>query len=200
VSVSAIGPVVLDQPVLDDPLALLRHRRSRPSLAAPAPGAAQLDQILRAAAGAPDHGRLRPWRFVVVDEGAREALGDSFAAAHAEREPTAGPAELHRTRAKALRAPMIVVVVSAPTPHPTIRTWEQRASAVCVAYGVLLAAQALGFGAMWRSGWYGEAPKVRAHLGLADTEDVTAWIYLGTPAGPAPAPRQPIDPPVTWLR
>jgi nitroreductase len=183
----------------DDPLALLRERRSRPALTSPAPDPAQHREILSAAAAAPDHGRLRPWRFVVVDEGARTALGDAFAAAHTEREPMAAAADLQRTRAKALRAPMIVVVVSAPVPHPKIRRWEQRASAVCVAHGVVLAAHALGFGAMWRSGWFGESPKVRAHLGLADAEDVTAWVYLGTPAGPAPAPRQTFDPPVTWL-
>jgi nitroreductase len=183
----------------DDRLALLRERRSRPALTAPAPDPTQLREILRAASAAPDHGRLRPWRFVVVDEGARGALGDAFAAAHAEREPMAGPAELQRTRAKVLRAPMIVIVVSTPLPHPKIRMWEQHASAACVAHGLVLAAHALGFGAMWRSGWYGESPKVRAHLGLSDAEDVTAWIYLGTPTGPAPAPREAFDPPVTWL-
>jgi nitroreductase len=186
-------------PVGTDPLALLRDRRSRPALTTPAPDPAQLDEILRAASSAPDHGRLRPWRFIVVAEGARGALGDAFAAAHAEREPTASPTALQRTRAKALRAPMIVVVVSAPQPHPKVEMWEQHASAVCAAHGVVLAAHALGFGAMWRSGWFGGAPGVRAHLGLAAGEDVTGWIYLGTPAGPAPAPRQPVDPPVTWL-
>jgi nitroreductase len=182
-----------------DPLALLRDRRSRPKLTTPAPSPAQLDEILRAACNAPDHGRLRPWRFVVVAGDARETLGEVFAAAHAELDPGAGAIELQRTRAKALRAPMIVVVVSAPVPHHRIRTIEQQASAVCVAHGVVLAAQALGFGAMWRSGWFAEAPAVRTHLGLADTEDVTGWIYLGTPTGPAPAPRRPVDPPVTWL-
>jgi nitroreductase len=183
----------------EDPLALLRDRRSRPALTGPAPDPVQLREILRAASSAPDHGRLRPWRFVVVDDGARGALGDAFAVAHAEREPTAGPADLNRTRAKALRAPLIVVVVASTRPHPKVPAWEQRASAVCVAHGVVLAAHALGFGAMWRTGWYGEAPKVRAHLGLDDAEDVTGWLYLGTPAGANLAPRAPVDPPITWL-
>jgi nitroreductase len=52
---------------------------------------------------------------------------------------------------------------------------------------------------MWRTGWYGEAPKVRAHLGLYDGEEVTGWIYLGTPAGPVPSPRPDAEPSVTWL-
>lgn len=184
----------------EDPLALLRERRSRPALAAPAPDRGDLQEMLLAASSAPDHGRLRPWRFVVIDEGGLGGLGDAFAAAHAEREPAATPAELQRSRAKAQRAPMIVVVVATPRPHAKVPGWEQRASAVCAAHGVVLAAHALGYGAMWRTGWYGDAPKVRAHLGLADAEDVTGWIYLGTPTGPLPAPRPVLPAPITWLR
>jgi nitroreductase len=182
-----------------DPLAVLRDRRSRAALAAPAPPRAELQEILTAACAGPDHARLRPWRFIVVEETAREALGDAFAAAQAEREPDATPVDLRRTRAKALRAPLIVVVVGTPRPHPKVPVWEQRAAAACAAYGVVLAAHIRGLGAMWRSGWYGEAPKVRAHLGLGDDEEVTGWVYLGTPAGPDPAPRPLVDPPITWL-
>jgi nitroreductase len=185
--------------VTSDLLALLRERRSRPALVAPAPDREQLRELLEAACSAPDHGRLRPWRFVVVDDAARGALGDAFAAAEAEREPSEPPADLERARGKPLRAPMIVVVVSSPREHPKITESDQRASAVCVAHGLVLAAQARGFGAMWRSGWYGHAPKVRAHLGLADAEIVTGWIYLGTPSGQPPPPRPEFDLPVTWL-
>lgn len=183
----------------NDPLALLQTRRSRPALVRPAPDAAQLDELLRAASTAPDHGRLRPFRFVVIDSAARGALGEAFATATAERHPAGPPVDLARARAKALRAPMIVVVVGVPLPHPKIPVREQRAAATCVAYGLTLAAHARGFGAMWRSGWYGGTPKVRAHLGLAESEEVAAWIYLGTPAGHPPPPRVPVDPPVTWL-
>jgi nitroreductase len=183
----------------EDPLAVLRDRRSRAALASPAPPRGELQEILDAAWSVPDHGRLRPWRFIVIEEAARDLLGDAFAAAHAEREPTADSAELHRTRKKPLRAPLIVVVVATPRPHPKVPVWEQRATAACVAYSVVLAAHVRGLGAMWRTGWYGEAPKVRAHLGLVDGEEVTGWVYLGTPAGPEPPPRPPADPPVTWF-
>ncbi|GEL18983.1 nitroreductase family protein [Pseudonocardia asaccharolytica] len=182
-----------------DPLAPLRDRRSCPALTAPAPSADDLHALLTAACSAPDHGRLRPWRFIVIDTAALGPLGDAFAAGLAERDPGAGPDALDRIRAKAQRAPMIVVVVSSPVGHPTIPAWEQQASAACVAYGLVLAADALGYGAMWRTGWFGEAPKVRAHLGLADHEDVTGWIYLGTPAGSARPPRSPHDVPVSRL-
>lgn len=182
-----------------DVLSALHTRRSFPVLAAPAPDRDELRELLVAAACAPDHGRLQPWRFVVVDDAARVALGDAFAAAAAERDPAATPTELARARINALRAPMVVVVVGAPRHHPTIPLWEQRATAACVAYGLTLAAHAHGFGAMWRTGWLGDAPKVRAHLGLAEHEEVTGWIYLGTPAGRPPPPRAPADLPVTWL-
>ena len=188
----------------DELLELLRERRSRAALTAPAPGPDELRDLLAAAGSAPDHGRLRPWRFVVVTGSGLASLGDAFAAAHAERDPAATAEDVERSRAKPLRAPMIVVVVAAPREHPKVPLWEQRAAAACAAHGLLIAAHASGFGAMWRTGWFGEAGKVRAHLGVHDgdpgpAEDVTGWIYLGTPAGPAPAPRPEVEPDVTWL-
>lgn len=182
-----------------DLLTMLRDRRSRPALTGPAPDRDELRTLFEVACSGPDHGRLRPWRFLVVSDGGLAQLGDAFAAAHAEREPAASPAELDRSRGKALRAPMIVVVVGRPRAHPKIPVWEQRAAAACSAYGVVLGAHALGYGAIWRTGWYGEAAKVRAHLGLVDGEEVTGWIYLGTPAGPPPSRRGAANPAVTWL-
>lgn len=179
-------------------LAALRERRSRPMLGLPGPSPDDLREIMLAAVSAPDHGRLRPWRFIVVDSAARSSLGDAFATAHAEREPSASTDELDRVRAKAHRAPTILVVVTAPQPHPVVPAWEQRASATCVAHGVVLAADAMGFGAIWRTGWFGDAPKVRAHLGLAYHEDVTGWIYLGAPVGRR-APRIAPELSVSWL-
>ena len=182
-----------------DLLATLRDRRSRPVLVPPAPGPLELRELMSAAASAPDHGRLRPWRLVVVEGAALPALGDAFAAAHAERDPGASDLDLARARAKARRAPLIVVVVAAPRAHPKVPVREQRATAACVAYGLVLGAHARGYGAMWRTGWYGDSPKVRVHLGLSDAEEVTGWIYIGTPSGTAPPPRVDSPPPVTWL-
>ncbi|HEX8519858.1 MAG TPA: nitroreductase [Pseudonocardia sp.] len=182
-----------------DLLDVLRERRSRPTLTGPGPDRDAVHELLGAAASAPDHGRLRPWRVVVVEDAARHGLGEAMAAAHAERDPAAGPVELARTRGKALRAPVIVVVVAVPRPHPTVPVREQRDTAVCVAHGLVLAAHARGLGAMWRTGWFGDAPKVRAHLGLADGEDVVGFVYLGTPAGPPPPPRPAAPLPLTWL-
>jgi nitroreductase len=182
-----------------DTATALRTRRSRPVLVEPAPDDAELAAILAAAAAAPDHGRLRPWRFVVIPSSGLDALGEAYAAAHAERDSECGAFGLDRTRRMPHRAPMIVAVISSPQPHPAIPEWEQVASAACVAYGVTLAAHALGFGSMWRTGWFGDAPKVRAHLGLAENEKVMGWVYLGTAPDQNPPPRTEARPDVTRL-
>jgi nitroreductase len=170
-------------------------RRSAGRLAEPAPADGDLDVLLGAAMAAPDHGRLRPWRFVVIRGPGLQRLGDVFAKAHAAREPDADAEALERTRRKPLRAPLIVAVVSSPKPSPKVPGWEQVASAAAAAQNLTLAAHALGYGCMWRTGWYGEAPEVREHLGLGAGDSVIAWVYLGTtPEGARPAPRPDTDP------
>src|SRR6266487_3807372 len=113
----------------------------------------------------------------------------------------AAAAELERTRGKPLRAPLIVAVISSPKPSPKVPRWEQVASAAAATQNLFLAANALGCGCMWRTGWYGDAPEVRDHLSLSDDESVMAWVYLGTePEGTRPPPRPDTDPtPLTTL-
>lgn len=172
-------------------LDLLAGRRSCPRLADPAPGHDELHAMLVAASSPPDHGRLRTWRFVVVRGDARVRLGEVFARAHVERGPVDDP-QLRAVRAKPLRAPVIVAVIATSRPHPKVPRWEQRAAAACAAYGLLLAAHACGYGAMWRTGWYGEALGVRDHLGMDAQDDLSGWVYLGSLAGdPAPARMRP---------
>src|SRR6266540_15605 len=113
-----------------DAIECIMTRRSSGRLVEPAPSAGDLDALLRAAMAGPDHGRLRPWRFVVVRGPGLERLGEVFAKAHAAREPTVPAAELV-------------------------------APAAAAAENLCLAAHALGYGCMWRTGWYGEAPEVR---------------------------------------
>src|SRR6266536_1915951 len=108
-----------------DAIECIMTRRSSGRLVEPAPSAGDLDALLRAAMAGPDHGRLRPWRFVVVRGPGLERLGEVFAKAHAAREPTVPAAELERTRGKPLRAPLIVVVVSSPKPSPKTSAWPR---------------------------------------------------------------------------
>src|SRR6266487_5223174 len=184
-----------------DAIECIMTRRSSGRLAEPAPGGRDLDALLGAAMAAPDHGRLRPWRFAVVRGAGLERLGEVFAKAHAAREHGVDAAALERTRSKPLRAPLIVAVISSPRPSPKVPRWEQVASAAAATQNLCLAANALGCGCMWRTGWYGDAPEVRDHLSLSDDESVMAWVYLGTePEGTRPPPRPDTNPtPLTTL-
>ena len=175
----------------------LLKRVSVTRLEEPAPDAAQREAIFRAALRAPDHGQLRPWRFLTVEGGAREALGELFARAVAEKQADAEPAVLDKALAKArampLRAPLLVVVIACVQAHPKVPAQEQRLAAGCAAHGMLLAAHAQGIGAVWRSGELSYEASVEAGLGLAENEEIVGFLYMGTPSG---EPRTPpaLDP------
>jgi nitroreductase len=158
-------------------LALMARRRSTKVVhfAAPGPSGADLDAILRLAARAPDHGKLGPWRFVVIENNGRARAGEALASISAD----AQSAEI--ARATFLRAPVCVMVVSAAAPHAKIPEWEQQLSAGAVCYGLLLAAHAMGYGGCWLTGWACYDARARAALGLAEHERIAGFIHLGTP-------------------
>lgn len=175
-------------------LQLLLERSSCPRLQAPAPDPAQLELMFRAAVRAPDHGHLRPWRFLVVQGDGLHALGELYAKALLSSSPDATQEQLKRVRSMPLRAPMIVVLVACLQEHPKVPEYEQLIAAGCAGHGMLLAAQAQGMGAFWRSGEMCEHSHVHKGLGLQDNERIIGYIYLGTPcpesrqhAGPDPA-------------
>ncbi len=175
---------------MNEPLRLLQ-RYSTPAklLNDPAPNDEQLKKILETAMSAPDHGRLRPYRFIVVRGDARYKLSDIFGEAVARRDPDVDPIYIKKQRDKPLRSPMIVVVVARLAENPKVPEIEQLHSAGAAAHGILLAANALGFGSIWLTGDNAYDPFVRAELGLADNERIVAFIYLGTPATELP-PRE----------
>ncbi|MCO7246630.1 nitroreductase family protein [Halomonas sp. Mc5H-6] len=167
-----------------DALTLLHERSSMGKLNEPSPNAEQLGAIYQAALRAPDHKELRPWRFIEFSGEGRERLGELFAEAEFQEDPHAGDSVLDSARKKPLRAPMIIAVIAKVTPDiAKVPKMEQVISAGCAAHGILLAAHALGLGAMWRSGKYAFDPVVRKGLGLEDDDEVVAFVYLGTPAG-----------------
>ncbi|MGM0521870.1 MAG: nitroreductase family protein, partial [Pseudomonadota bacterium] len=150
-----------------DALTLLHQRSSMGKLMAPAPSSEQLKSIYQAALRAPDHNELRPWRFIEFSGEGRERLGELFAEAEFQEDPHASDTTLGAARKKPLRAPMLIAVVAKVTPDvPKVPKIEQVISAGCAAHGILLAAHALGFGAMWRSGKYAFDPVVRKGLRL----------------------------------
>jgi nitroreductase len=168
-------------------LEALTTRRSAAQLTDPAPDDAALRLMLRAADRAPDHGKLRPWRFIVLRGRARERLGALMAEIVRRREPDAPEGVVERERLKPLRAPLILVVAAAVVEGHKIPVVEQVVAAGAAAQNVLLAAHALGWGAMWRTGAPAYDPEVKAALGLAPTDQIVGFLYLGTTKGLPPA-------------
>ncbi|WP_327309864.1 nitroreductase family protein (plasmid) [Streptomyces sp. NBC_01298] len=154
----------------------IRTRRSTIRLTAPAPGPDELLDLLAAAATAPDHGQLRPWRVIAISGDARIRLGE----AAAEAAPTADLAE--RIVAKHLRAPMMLALVFQPRDHPTIPRWEQLAATSAMATTLLLLLNVRGWGGVWFGGPYPDALQVRKHLGLGHGEQLLGYLHIGTPA------------------
>lgn len=140
----------------------LLTRVSHARLSDPAPSPEQLDRLFRVALRAPDHGQLRPWRFIVVEGEGRRALGDLYARALASRQPDAAEEALAKARNMPLRAPLLVVAVACLQDHPKVPHGEQLLAAGCAAHGLVLGAYAQGLGAMWRTGEMATDPVVHA--------------------------------------
>jgi nitroreductase len=158
----------------------LLQRRSARALSAPAPDEAALDLILSSAAAAPDHGRLRPWRFVVIQGNALSRFGDLLADHLHRTHPSSSEDTLQRERQKAFRAPMIVVVAANCTPGGKIPVIEQILAAGAAAQNIMLAAQSLGFNSMWKTGGPAYDEGVKAALGLQEKDSIVGFMYLGT--------------------
>ncbi len=162
-----------------EPLQFLLTRRSCGKLVAPAPCGEARANLFRAAVNVPDHGRLRPWRFITAEGENLQRLGDILAAA----EQTRGGDEAAVARARLLpsRAPLVVMVVARLKPHDKVPPWEQQAAAICAAHALQMAAAAQGFGAIWRTGYFARDAGVAAALQLAQGESLVGFIYIGTP-------------------
>lgn len=163
-----------------DALTALTTRTSAMKLAGPGPTRAEVERMLEAALRAPDHGKLRPWRFIIVEGAARVRLGEVMAEALRRREPGAPEAIVEKERAKPLRAPIIIVVAARLQPdHPKIPRIEQIVSAGTAAQNIQIAAHAMGYGCMWRTGAPAYDPYVKKALDLADSDEIVALMYLG---------------------
>ncbi len=163
---------------------LSRRRSVKPDkLTAPAPSATELQTILTIASRVPDHKKLAPWRFIVIEGDARARLGEVVAEAciAAEKEPPSH-VRLDTERGRFMRAPMVIAVVSRVTPHRSAPEWEQVLSAGAACLNLCLAANALGYGTSWISEWVAYNQTIGAALGLGENERIAGFIYVGTPA------------------
>ncbi|MGE0741157.1 MAG: nitroreductase [Hyphomonadaceae bacterium] len=156
-------------------LAMLARRRSTKivHLAEPGPTSAEIDKLIALATRVPDHGKLGPWRFVVIEGEARARAGEALAAI--TDEASAAAARLTFTR-----APVCVMVVSTATAGGKIPEWEQQLSAGAACFALLLAAHTAGFGGCWLTGWACYDARARAALGLSEHERIAGFIHLGT--------------------
>lgn len=172
-------------------LAFLSRRRSASAvtLQAPAPDDAELMTLLRLATRVPDHGKLSPWRFIVLREPVKaQAVARLEALAQGRGEPKAAG-----KLAKLKLPPLAVIVVSRARPGLDIPEWEQQLSAGAVSTLLMVSAQAMGYGANWITDWYSYDPQARAILGLDPEEQVAGVVLMGTPKEP-PLERERPDP------
>jgi len=180
----------------DPVLEAVLTRRSSTRLTEPAPGREELLELVQAAATAPDHGRIRPWRLIALEGEDRALLGEAL------REAAPDPEQARRATAKPMRAPLLLSIVLCPEPHhPTVPEWEQLAAVVAMVQTLLLLLHSRGWGAIWRTGPAVEAPQVLKHLGLDEDERLLGWLYIGTrPTGPPARAREPFDvhPRISW--
>lgn len=178
---------------LTDPLHVLDTRRSVPSkqLGEPGPDHATLLRMLASAVRVPDHGKLVPFRFIRLQGEARHALGDLLAARTLHLQPDAADAVVEKDRARFSHAPVIVTVVARLTPGHKVPEQEQLLTAGSVCFALLQAAQALGFGAQWLTGWMAYDAAVAATLGLSADERIAGFIHIGTPKMEAPERERP---------
>lgn len=181
-----------------DLLAAIETRASALKLAEPGPTRAHLEQIMRAAVRAPDHGRLRPWRFVVLEGTARDQLGDAMVRLSLLKFPQSTPEQLAGERRKVLRAPTIIVVAARITAGK-IPQIEQVSAVAAGVENMMLAAQALGYGAMWKTGAAAYDAHAKTALGLAAEDQIVAFLYLGTTAVAGTATPASLDGIVSWL-
>jgi nitroreductase len=185
----------------DAALAFLKARRSRPAklFTLPVPTRDQLTEILTAATRVPDHGKLEPWRLIVVQGAAFKRLADLAEARAAE---IGGDAEMAgKGRGQYDLGKLAIVVIASPKPSPKIPAVEQLMSAAALCFGIVNAAEAAGWGACWLTGWPAHDATFAARaFGCQGDETVAGIVHIGTPAEDGPdRPRPDLSRIVSWI-
>ena len=174
----------------------INSRRSMGNLDLPAPTHAQIETAIECAATAPDHKKLRPWRFIVTQGDARHELGNALVAAAqakaVQEGETLSEKDIAKTQAMPLRAPIIITVVTKIQAHKKVPPFEQMLSAGAAVQNLILALKAQGFSTVWRTGLLCNEPAVKSYFDVGPDDYVTAFVYTGTSPKNEPA-RKPID-------
>lgn len=180
----------------------LETRRSVPAkmLAEPGPDLDTIRSILRIASRIPDHGKLAPWRFIVISGSARDRLSAAVGAIAQKNDPDLAGERLEQEQNRFSRAPVVIAVVSRASVHPKIPEWEQILSAGAACTGLYMAANAHGYGCNWLSEWMAYDREAKQVIGVDEDERIAGFLHIGTStAVPADRPRPDIDEITTWL-
>lgn len=176
--------------VLGDPTGMtvseaILNRSSTKKFGERSPTKRDVEAMLLAAARAPDHGLIAPWRFIVLSRDARAILGDAMKSALLERMPDADAETQERERSKAFRSPVLIVVAAQVASHPKVPEVEQLVAVGAAIQNLWLSARELGFGAAWKTGSHAYHPAVKAALGLAEQDHVIGFLHVGEVASAA---------------
>jgi nitroreductase len=160
----------------------LRRSANKAMMTEPGPDPKRLGHIITAATRVPDHRRMTPWRFIVIEGDARVAFGQKAAEVQRSEDPETTENALEATRNLLLRAPTIIAVISSPTDDGRTPVWEQELSAGALCFNLLLAANAAGWAGVWLTEWIAFSEGVNHVLGLEGEERIAGYVYLGTPS------------------
>jgi nitroreductase len=171
---------------LSSPLEYLMSRRSGRAreMVGPGPTADQLAAMLEIAARTPDHGKLSPWRFVIVADDNRSALADLLRRALDENQPEATDAHRHKADEFAHHGEALVVLLSSPVHGHKVPVWEQELSVGAAAMNLLHAVHAHGFVGSWLTGWAAYDPLVRDAFCTGPHERIAGFFFIGSPGRP----------------
>lgn len=158
----------------------LRRSASSKALTDPGPSPSEVTELLNVAARVPDHRKLEPWRFIVYEGAAREKFGQTIAEGYRANTPDASDKDLAEERARFLRAPVVIAVISSPDKAHKTPVWEQELSAGALCQNLLLTANAAGWAGSWLTEWIAFDARIAAAMGLGPDERVAGFIYLGT--------------------
>jgi nitroreductase len=159
-----------------------------------------IEKLLTAGVQAPNHFKVRPWRFVVLTGNGRNKLGDVMAASQRDRQPDQPSEVFEKTRNLPLRAPLVIAVGVDKPSEPKVLEIENISAASAACQNILLAAQAEGLGAIWRTGEWARDPKVKKFLGFAEDQHIVGFLYIGYPEFTAePVQRPGFEDRTVWI-
>jgi nitroreductase len=178
---------------------LINGRSSTKKFAVTVLAREQVEVLLRAAARAPDHGQLAPWRFTVLQGASRAILGEAMAAALREKTPDADAETAEREASKAWRSPTLIVVSALTQTHPKVPEVEQLVAVGAAVQNLWIAAEALGLGVAWKTGSHAYHAGVKRALGLDAAEQIIGFVHVGVPVSKAPVRPTEISRCTRWL-